>query len=262
MGAPPTQVMAAWIKDAASNTEWAPLKDVAFAVLREKWPTPTEAEMFELIEEKLPYIADHLRTEAADCAADGVPARFEIDNDPSPYFKSNPADTALLEKLRRIDPFAVEDLCGAILGKLGATSHKTPKTGDGGVDFIATNLDIVPSGFGIPAVCRAIVIGQTKRYKATNIIKETSLREFVGAGVWKRHKLRLDSGISPLAPVILAYWTTSNFEPSAKRYAREMGIWYMDGHTLAAYIDKLELSEFVFGLPDEAPLEAAGDQPL
>lgn len=256
MGVVPTQLMAAWIKDAATNADWVRLEEVAFKVMRAKLPKPTDAEISDLIEDKLAYIAEHLRTEAADCAADGVPARFEIDDDPSPYFKAYPTDTALLEKLRRINPFAVEDLCGAILAKLGATSHRTPRTGDGGVDFIATGLDIMPSGFGIPAVCRAIVIGQTKRYKETNVIKETSLREFVGAGVWKRHKLRLDSGISPLAPVILAYWTTSNFEPNAKRFARDMGIWYMDGHTLAAYIDKLGLSEFVFGLPDEAPAAA------
>lgn len=243
--------MAAWIKDSASNEDWVPLEDVAAAVLREKLPKWTDAEIADAVEEKLSYIAEHLRTEAADHAADGMPTRFEIDSDPSPYFRVHPSDTALLEKLRRIDPFKVEDLCGAILHKLGATAHQTPKTGDGGVDFIATGLDIVPTGFGIPAVCRAIVIGQTKRYKATNVIKETSLREFVGAGVWKRHKMRLDSGISPLAPVILAYWTTSNFEPSAKRFAREMGIWYMDGHTFADYIEKLGLSEFVYSLPDE-----------
>ncbi len=138
--------------------------------------------------------------------------------------------------------------------KLGATANTTERTGDGGVDFVGSNLDIMPSGYGIPAVCRASVIGQTKRYKGTNIVSEKAVREFVGSGVWKRHRLRLDSGISPLAPVILAFWTTSSFEPNAKRYAREMGIWYMDGHTLASYITKLGLSDFVFTQPDEAQL--------
>jgi Restriction endonuclease len=261
MGVPSTQIMSVWIKDGANNTEWAPLEEVAFTVLRAKLTKHSDEEISELIEEKLSYIAEALRNDAAELHADGMPARFAIDEEASPYFKAFPTDTALLEKLRRIDPFKVEDLCAAILAKLGGVARATERTGDGGVDFVATDLDIMPSGFGIPAVCRATVIGQTKRYKETNVIKETSLREFVGAGVWKRHRLRLDSGISPLAPVILAYWTTSNFEPNAKRYAREMGLWYMDGHTLAAYIDKLELSEFVFGLPDEVPLEVVGGQP-
>lgn len=251
MGVPSTQIMAVWIKDGVNDIDFRPLEDVAFTVLAAKLPRYSEDAIWELIEDKIAHIAEALRTDAAECRADGMPARFEIDDEQSPYIKAFPADNDLLAKLRRIDPFKVEDLCAEILGKLGPTANATERTGDGGVDFIATNLDIVPTGYGIPAVCRATVIGQTKRYKEGNIINEKMLREFVGSGVWKRHKLRLDSGISPLAPVILAFWTTSNFEPNAKRYAREMGIWYMDGHTLASYVSKLGLSDFVHALPDE-----------
>ena len=251
MGVPSTQIISVWIKDGVTELDFRPLEDVAFAILSAQLPRYSEDRIWEIIEEKLPHIAEVLRTDAAECKADGMPPRFEIDDEQSPYIKAFPADNALLAKLRRINPFVVEDVCAQILGKLGATSNATERTGDGGVDFIATDLDIMPAGYGIPAVCRATVIGQTKRYKETNIINEKALREFVGSGVWKRHKLRLDSGICPLAPVILAFWTTSNFEPNAKRYARDMGIWYMDGHTLASYISKLGLSDFVFGLPDE-----------
>lgn len=251
MSVPSTQVIAVWIKDSMTNAEFLLLEDVAFAVLRERLPRYSEDKIWDIIEAKLDHIADHLRNEAAESRADGVPLRFEIDDEQSPYIKAFPADSALLAKLRRINPFVVENLCAQILAKLGATANTTERTGDGGVDFIASNLDIMPSGYGIPAVCRATVIGQTKRYKETNVINEKVVREFVGSGVWKRHKLRLDSGISPLAPVILAFWTTSNFEPNAKRYAREMGIWYMDGHTFASYVAKLGLSDFVFALPDE-----------
>jgi hypothetical protein len=251
MGVPSTQIIAVWIKDGLINPDFLLLEDVAFAVLRDRLPRYSEDDIWEIVEEKLCHIADCLRNDAAESRADGVPLRFEIDDEQSPYIKAFPADNALLAKLRRINPFVVEDLCAQILGKLGATAHVTEQTGDGGVDFIASNLDILPAGYGVPAVCRATVIGQTKRYKETNVITEKALREFVGSGVWKRHKLRLDSGISPLAPVILAFWTTSNFEPNAKKYAREMGIWYMDGHTLASYIAKLGLSDFVYALPDE-----------
>lgn len=251
MAFPSTQIIAAWIKDGAKNTEWAPLAEVAFQVLRKRLTKHSDDDIWERIEEGLPYVAEILRNEAADCAMDGVPAHFQIDSEQPPYFKAIPGDPDLLEKLRKIDPFKVEEICSKILEKLGATANITPTTGDGGVDFIATNIDIVPSGLGIPAVCKAVVIGQTKRYKETNVIRETSLREFVGSGVWKRHRLRLDNRISPLAPVILAFWTTSSFDPSAKRYAREMGIWYMEGNTLSAYIAQLGLREFVFSLPDE-----------
>ena len=243
--------MAVWIKDGMTNADFLLLEEVAFAVLRKHLPRYSDDRIWDIIEEKVEFIAEHLRNDAAESKADGVPLRFEIDDEQSPYIRAFPADNALLAKLRRINPFAVEDLCAQVLAKLGATANATERTGDGGVDFIASNLDIMPAGYGIPAVCRATVIGQTKRYKETNVINEKTVREFVGSGVWKRHKLRLDSGISPLAPVILAFWTTSNFEPNAKRYAREMGIWYMDGHTLSSYIAKLGLRDFVFMLPDE-----------
>ncbi len=251
MGVPSTQVIAVWIKDGVTNEEFRLLEDVAFDVLRLKITSYSEDAIWEIIEEKLFHIAEILRNDAAETRSDGVPPRFEIDDEQSPYIKAFPSSSKLLSKLRRIDPFVVEELCAKILGCLGATANVTQRTGDGGVDFVASDLDIMPAGYGMPAVCRATVIGQTKRYNETNIINEKQLREFVGAGVWKRHKLRLDSGISPLAPVILAFWTTSNFEPNAKRYAREMGIWYMDGQTLASYISKLGLSDYVFALPNE-----------
>lgn len=251
MGIPSTQVMAVWIKDGVTNEDFCSLKDVAFEVLRVKLTSYSEDTIWEIVEDKLLHVAEILRNDAAETRADGVPPRFEIDDEQSPYIRSFPFDNQLLLKMRRINPFVVEELCAKILNCLGATANVTQRTGDGGVDFVASDLDIMPAGYGMPAVCRATVIGQTKRYKESNIINEKQLREFVGAGVWKRHKLRLDSGVSPLAPVILAFWTTSNFEPNAKRYAREMGIWYMDGQTLASYINKLGLNEFVFALPDE-----------
>jgi len=250
MGTPSTQIIAVWIKDGVTEIDFRPLEDVAYTVLATKLPNYSEDNLWELIEEKLPHIADVLRTDAAESRADGIPPRFEIDDEQSPYIKAFPAENVLLAKLRRINPFVVEELCAQILAKLGATANVTERTGDGGVDFVATGLDIMPSGYGIPAVCRATVIGQTKRYKEANVITERTLREFVGSGVWKRHKLRLNSGISPLAPIILAFWTTSNFEPNAKHYAREMGLWYMDGH--ASYVARLGLGDFVHGLPDEA----------
>ena len=251
MGVPSTQVIAVWIKDGVANEEFCLLEDVAFDILRAKLTSYSEDTVWEIIEDKLSHIAEILRNDAAETRADGMPPQFEIDDEQSPYIRAFPSSNELLSKLRSINPFVVEDLCANILGRLGATANVTQRTGDGGVDFVASNLDIMPAGYGMPAVCRATVIGQTKRYKESNVINEKQLREFVGAGVWKRHKLRLDSGISPLAPVILAFWTTSNFEPNAKRYAREMGIWYMDGQTLASYITKLGLSDYVFSLPNE-----------
>lgn len=253
MGAPSSQIMSCWVKEFLLETEWSALQDVLLNVLRAKLTGWSEEELSELIEERLRYVAESLRNDAAECIQDGVPLTFEIDSEESPYIRSlGRGDESLLRRLRSIDPFAFEEVCAEVFKKLGASSSVTPRTRDGGVDFIATNLNIVPHNIGTPSVCRAVVIGQAKRYQEGNIISEKALREFVGAGVWKRHKLRLESGISPLAPIILAFWTTSSFEPNAKCYAREMGIWYMDGRTLATYLGELGLRQFVEALDVES----------
>ncbi len=161
MSVPSTQAIAGWIKDEISNTEFLLLGDVAFPILCRHLTRYSEGAIWEMIEEKLEYIANHLRDEAAACRADGVPLRFEIDNEQSPYIKAFPAENELLLKLRSINPLAVERVCAEILIKLGANADVVGGAGDGGVDFTASDLDIMPAGFGIPAVCRATVIGQT-----------------------------------------------------------------------------------------------------
>lgn len=165
MPTPSSQLLSVWIKDGLDNENFLLLEEVAFVILRQRLPKYSDDGIWELIEANLSSIANNLRNEAAECSMDGVPPRFEIDDEQSPYIKAFPVDNVLLAKLRRIDPYVVEDLCAKILEKLGATARVTSRSGDGGVDFIASNLDIVPAGYGIPAVCRATVIGQTKRYK-------------------------------------------------------------------------------------------------
>jgi hypothetical protein len=51
--------------------------------------------------------------------------------------------------------------------------------------------------------------------------------------------------------VLYAFWTTSDFEPNAKKYGRELGLWYMDGMTLATYVTDLGMKDFVMALPDD-----------
>ena len=112
----------------------------------------SEDELLDFVEERIDHIAECLRNEAAECVEDGVPPKFEIDSEQSPYIRAVGGDDKLLKKLRNIDPFVLEEVCAAILTKLGATSKVTQRTGDGGVDFVATNLNIVPNGLGVPAV--------------------------------------------------------------------------------------------------------------
>jgi restriction endonuclease Mrr len=184
---------------------------------------------------------------------DGKVKDFEVDDESPPYVRRLlPRRPTLLDKLRRIAPVNFERVCTKILESLGADAATTQQSNDGGIDFTATNLKIIHANLPMPASCHGVVIGQAKRYKEGAAISETKLREFVGASVLKRHQMASAtvSAIPPLMPTLFAFWTTSDLERNAKKYARGVGLWYMDGTTLTAYVQELGLTEFIESLPD------------
>lgn len=226
--------------------------DVAlFEAVRDRWKGQSEDAISDFVEEKLPYVAEHLRDEVAEALVDGAVCPFEIDEEELRYVRKVGSQVDdLLGKLRKICPYAFEDVCAKLLEKLGGESQVTGKSGDGGIDFISVGVDILPAGISSPIQCRAAVIGQAKRY-TSKLIAEKALREFVGASLLQRNALRVQQKISPLTPVLLAFWTTANFDPNCKSFARRAGVWLMDGHTISAYLSKLSLTDWVMSLEDE-----------
>lgn len=254
MGIPSSQVCAAWIKAELTETDWVPLNDICVRAVRLRIQTWTDSQVYEYVEQNLPHVAEHLRDEVAEWGVDGKVPTFEIDNEQSPYVRLCPsAARPLLTKLRMIDPYALEGVCADVLRKLGADAQATQQTNDGGIDFEAVGLKIVQGSLGMPNACKAAVVGQAKRYREANPIRECQLREFVGAATLRRHELQRNAVIGPLTPVLFAFWTTSDFDPNAKRFARASGLWYMDGDTLANYIDNLGLGAPVLALRDALP---------
>ena len=250
MAVPSSQAAAVWVKSEIISSEWTPLPDICFTAVKNKWRGKSEEEILEYIEQNITYIAEHLRDDTSVCLVDGSSPKFEIDDEQPPYVKAAGAPTsALLAHLRRVDPFKVEEICADILAAFGAEAQTTKRTVDGGVDFIATKLNILPGVYAVPIGCKATIIGQTKRYKDGNAVTEKQMREFVGAGLLRKHLLQTEGRIAPLTPVIFAFWTTSDFEPNAKKYARDVGLWFMDGHTLGTYIQSLSLSDAIMALP-------------
>ena len=250
MAVPSSQVIASWVKDELS-AEWSSLQVLCLKALRKRWGAAGEIKISEHVEQNLKYVAEHLRDEVGEWGLDGVAPTFEVDDEENPYIRSlKERDTALLEKLRHIDPAAVEGLCAEVLKALNAEAYSTLPINDGGVDFMAFNVKAVPGALVYPAACGAVVIGQTKRYKDGNVVRETQLREFVGASLLRKHSLRRDGKVGPLTPVICAFWTTSDFEPNARQYARAVGLWYMEGSTLAHYLETLGLAAKVMAMSD------------
>ncbi len=239
------------MKDEVDSTEWRSLTDVCVAALRNKWSGKSHSEILDYIENNIQYIAEHLRNDASNCLIDGTAAKFSIDDENPPYVKAIGAATSgLLTKLRSISPYIVEAVCAKILTAFGANAQSTQRTSDGGVDFIAIGLNILPDTYPVPIGSKTTIIGQTKRYKEGNAVTEKHMREFVGAGLLRKHILQTDKKIAALTPVIFAFWTTSDFEPNAKRYARDVGMWFMDGHTMATYIHALNMTDEIMLLPD------------
>lgn len=229
--------------------EWVRLDEACVRALNSQLGPQAATRIFEMVSENLLYVEEHLRTELATCKEDGAPAEFEIDDEVPPYIRiSEDSTRSLLLKLRRVDPFDFEKICAQILNKLGAQADVTKRSNDDGVDFYAIDFDFVPDGINTPQACRAAVIGQAKRYEEGNYVKETDVRAFVGGAMKVKNDLATSKKILPLSPTVFAFWTTSDFSPGAKEFARCLGIWYLSGRVLAKYVQELGLESYVDAL--------------
>ena len=254
MGVPSSQQISLWVKETLQSETWVLLHEQCSVTLHSKLATWSNEAIEDLVEKNLQYIAEHLRDVAAELKLDGALVPFEIDDEQSPYIKAlvRPSNE-LLSQLQRVDPFEFERICALILSKLGAKSETTQRTYDGGVDFLAIDFDFVPDNLPTPVSCRAAVIGQAKRYNDNNSVSENAVRTFIGGAVRWRHRLAAEGKIGALSPVSFAFWTTSSFEPNARAYARAVGIWYMEGGTLAEYCAQLGLADEIALLANVSP---------
>ena len=108
----------------------------------------SEEEVWDFVDKNIYYVAEHLKDEASFCLLDGSAQKFLIDDEQPPYIRAvGVATYHLLSKLRSIDPFKVEEICADILKGFGADAYSTQKTADGGIDFVAANMSIVPEGY-------------------------------------------------------------------------------------------------------------------
>src|SRR5258705_463543 len=71
---------------------------------------------------------------------------------------------------------------------------------------------------------RILVIGQAKRYIDGNHVREKELREFVGAVIKRVDELKRTRSeqFGIMHPIILAFWTTSDFHLNAREYAKNV----------------------------------------
>lgn len=245
MPTPPSQVIASWLLEDMKSSDWQKISNCIETTLTKRLTNVSVTEISDLIDFQISHIVNHVIEKQNLAFTDGTIFSHEIDDNDPPYIRFVGDDVnQLLAHLREIDPFDFEQICSDLLESLGCQSEITQKSYDGGIDFVAHGLDILPDDIGCPSYCKASVIGQAKRYNNQQI-SEKMLREFVGASTLKRHMLRLENKLSALTPVLLAFWTTSDFDPNARTYARRTGIWLMDGDTISTYVRRRGLERQV-----------------
>ena len=236
MAAPPPYVLAEWLLEEASNREFQPVQEVLQIALSFRMRGNSPEENAEISEQTALPLIRELENRVAIDRSDGVTPAFEISSEgKTAYFRIIDApEQPLLTKLKSMPPNEFEKFCANILTNLGATSYIIGGPNDKGVDFTAINLQLGEKVKLAPRTSRAIVIGQAKRYADQNIT-ECDMREFIGGAILQADNLRIanvyDAGL--LSPISFAYWTTSDFHHLARKYARRMGIWYLNGIGLA-----------------------------
>lgn len=243
MGKPSSQDVAHWVELNIENDDWRVFSEVSLSAIRRALPGVPELTISDWIDELEEMVLEVMRNRAARAVEDGALLTFELDGDSPTYIRRiNNSLAAIVSELRSMDDFAFEDLCASILRALGGDATVTPRTGDGGVDFIAYGLKKFAVGLPVPNAAALAVVGQAKRYKDTNRISETEVRKFVGGAIDVQEIHRRANRIRTLGPLLLAFWTTSSFHESARDYCARMGIWHMDGMAIAGYMKHLGIS--------------------
>jgi len=236
MSLPKPQYIANSLVELGNNPTFKKLEEVIYSIFKIKNLPLSEEEIWDYIEQFKKDIANELFLKIDDGKHDGVLLNYEINEDSGDFYIKffDKPEITLLRKIQADTPQNFEFFCKNILDKLGGNSLVSGGPYDGGIDFTSTELQLK----NLPGIStkgsRILVLGQAKRYADGNHVKEKDLREFVGASIKRMDELKKTRSdqFGILQPVILAFWTTSDFHQNAKDYARDLGIWYLNGIAL------------------------------
>jgi len=236
--------LAQFIANEIQDQNFVLLRSVIEKTLRVQLRSKSEEEIAELAESLESQVFFELHKTIENLQQNGVEPTLEIDGDEqSSYIRGCNLNVILfLDKIKELSPDQFEKFCVTILDTLGATSRQVGGTGDGGVDFIATDLPISRSDSIALRAGYPVVVGQAKRYAENKQITETDLRKFLGGALVIAEELKMrEERFGILTPVIFAFWTTSDFHNDAREFARKSGIWCLGGLAIAQLAIKLKL---------------------
>jgi restriction endonuclease Mrr len=236
MGVPKPHFIANQLIEHGNNNEFRKLQDVLFDIIKNKMPTFSDEEILDYVEQYKDTIATELFLKENEKSTDGIDLNFDIsEEDDGHYIRFfDKPEIKLLRSIQTNTSKNFEHFCARILEKLGGKALVEGGTDDQGIDFTAFDLRIQNLSKISTKGSRIYVFGQAKRYKDGNHVVEKELREFVGCCI-KRiddFKRTRSDQYGVLQPTILAFWTTSDFHINAKNFAKDMGIWYLNGIAL------------------------------
>jgi hypothetical protein len=245
MSLPKPQHIANLVVELGNNLEFRKLENVVYDIFKIRFSSYSDAENWDYIEQYIKDIANELFIKVTDNKIDGVTLSFEINEDGGDFYIKflDKPEIMLLRRLQANTPQNFEIFCKQILDKLGGNSIVSGSPYDGGIDFTSTDLLLN----NLPGLStkgsKILVIGQAKRYIDGNHVKEKDLREFIGAAIKRMDELKKTRSdqFGILHPIILAFWTTSDFHLNAKNYAKDLGIWYLNGIALCQLAIYLQL---------------------
>jgi restriction endonuclease Mrr len=234
--------VAHWVSRDITNESFRTLLDITTEVLVSHLIGKSAEECADLAEKVMPKMVSALENIRAESLEDGVEPNFELSIEQNAlYIKAVSSEALLfLARLNALTWQEFEQFCGRILGAMGGKPTVTGKPGDGGIDFIARDLPLCNPA---PKGGRITIVGQAKKYGRDNLVIEQEIRSFVGGAVRRTsdpedpHCFRRNI----LAPVSFAFWTTSDFQPSARKYARGLGLWYLNGIALSQLSIRLKV---------------------
>lgn len=239
---PGPRVVAVWIVQDLQDMAYVTLPNVITHVLAARLTTRSEEGIADLTETLESPVYTELQRISDEQQQNGIEPTFQLDGSRgSAYVRALSVEaTALLGQVRLVSAMDFELLCARILSALGATARQVGQSGDGGVDFVATDLPISSHDTVALRACRPFVIGQAKRYREGNLITVHDLRSFVGAAALKADELRRqEERFGLYSPVAFAYWTTSDFNNLARDFSNRAGLWCLNGIALAQLMIRL-----------------------
>jgi hypothetical protein len=237
MADPSPDIIAGWLVQDSSNSNYQPLRTAIESVLSMKLSEYSPERISEIAEQAITGVISSLEIMIEENHEEGIASSYELSSEgKSSFFKIlDTPERILLRSLRRVEPKIFENFCATILHALGCEAWSQGGPNDGCVDFYGFSLQFAKDVVFAPLRSKAMVIGQAKRYAEGNNITLNDVRQFLGGAIQQVNEKRNEQPdkIGLFTPVIFAYWTTSDFHWLAKEYLRKMGMWYLNGIGLA-----------------------------